>query len=236
MTVRVPQPETNATVGSGWLVTFADLVALVLAFFVMMYATQRVENGSWQAMVQSLSRSLKFDPDALDTPNADRNVAFRSRPQAIELAYLEALLSNLRQSEPALAGIVMHRLDDRLIIALPGNLLFYPGRVDPVPGAAKRIAALANLLRNISNRIDIFGYTDPSPVPGQLFESNWELSLARAETIAALMRADGYSRKVGAFGLADTRFEDLAGISSRSRRLQLSRRVDIVVRAVRERR
>jgi chemotaxis protein MotB len=236
MMVKPSQPETPYAAGPGWLVTFADLIALVLAFFVMMYAAQRVENGSWQAMIQSLSRSLKVEPSTLEIPAAPRNVELSNQPQAIDLAYLEALLNDVRASEPALADIVTHRLEDRLIIALPGDLLFQPGRVDPVSGAAQRIAVLANLLRNISNRVDVFGHTDPSPVPGQLFESNWELSLARAETIAAMMRAAGYPRRLGAFGLADTRFEDLAGISSRARKLQLSRRVDIVVRTVRERR
>lgn len=236
MTIRMPQPETDSAGGPGWLVTFADLVALVLAFFVMMYATQRVEDGNWQAMIQSLSRSLKVEPTALEAPSASRNVALRTQPQAIELAYLEALLNNVRDSEPALAGIVMHRLEDRLIVALPGDLLFYPGRADPMAGAAERIAVLASLLRNVSNRVDVFGHTDPSPVAGHIFESNWELSLARAETVAALLRAAGYPRPVGAFGLADTRFEDLAAIGSPAAKLRLARRVDLVVRSVRERR
>lgn len=236
MMIETSRPEEPDAAGASWLITFADLVALVLAFFVMMYATQRVEDGNWQSMVQSLSRSLKVEPSPLELPSAQRNVELRKQTQAIELAYLEALLNNLRESEPALAGIVMHRLEDRLIVALPGDLLFPPGRADPVPGARARIAVLANLLRNISNRIDVFGHTDPSPVRGQIFESNWELSLARAETIAALLHSAGYPRRLGAFGLADSRFDDLAAIRSRPAKLRMARRVDIVVRTVRERR
>jgi len=234
MTMVSPYAARTDAERSTWLITFADLIALVLAFFVMMYATHRVEQGDWQAMVKSLSQSLKTSTEVAEKPAEPENVRLINRPRAMALAYFEALLRDLQKSEPLLYDIRLHRLDDRLIIAVPGNLLFLPGRADPVDDAARRIAVLANILRNVSNRIDVFGHTDPSPVAGQVFESNWELSLARAETVADMLRSSGYPRKVGAFGLADTRFEDLAEISSLSRKLQLARRVDIIVRPVRE--
>ena len=236
MTITVPRPAHVSGNRSNWLVTFADLTALILAFFVMMYATQKVEHGDWQAMVKSLSQSLNVESRVQDSPAASSNVRLLNRPRAIELAYLEALLNSLRDSEPLLANVLLHRLEDRMVIAFPGDLLFYPGRADPVEGAAQRIAVLANLLRNVSNRIDVFGHTDPSPVTGHVFESNWELSLARAETVVGMLQAAGYPQKLGAFGLAATRFDDLARIKSRSRKLQLARRVDIVIRTIREQR
>lgn len=234
MTVQLPIPDQSDQTRSNWLVTFADLIALVLAFFVMLYATQKIERGDWQAMIASLSQSLNVTTESREAPQAEKNILIVDPPQATDLAYLEALLDGVREAEPALANIVMHRLDDRLVIALPGDLLFFPGRADPVPGASERIAILANLLRNVSNRLDVFGHTDPTPVPGQVFESNWELSLARAEMIAAMMRSAGYARPLGSFGLADTRFDEVAQITSRARRLQLARRVDLVIRAIKE--
>ena len=234
MTIVSPQPAYTVAARSNWLVTFADLIALVLAFFVMMYATQRVEQGDWQAMVKSLSQSLSTQADVQERPAAVKNVRLLNRPRAIELPYLEALLKGLQQSEPLFSKILLHRLDDRLIIAFTGDLLFHPGRADPVDGAAQRIALLANVLQNVSNRIDVFGHTDPSPVAGKVFESNWELSLVRARTAVDMLQAAGYPQKPGAFGLADTRFEDLAKIKSRSQKLKLARRVDIVIRPIRE--
>ena len=235
MTVQVHVPDSSSQTKASWLVTFSDLVALVLAFFVMLYATQKIEKGDWQAMIASLSQSLKVNAKVQEQPRAEDNVNVINRPQATDLAYLQALIQNVRQTQPALANIVMHRLEDRLIIALPGDLLFFAGRADPVPGAIERIATLANLLRNVSNRVDIFGHSDPTPVAGHVFESNWELLLARAEMVAAMMRSSGYSRPLGSFGLADTRFGDLSAITSRAQKLQLARRVDFVVRAIKER-
>lgn len=234
MTIVSPYPAQSRASQSNWLVTFADLIALVLAFFVMMYATHRVEQGDWQSLIKSLSQSLNAQSDIQDRPAAPQNIRLINRPSAMALAYLEALLKSLQQSEALLSKVLLHRLEDRLIIALPGDLLFHPGRADPVDGAAQRVAVLANVLRNVSNRIDVFGHTDPSPVIGHVFESNWELSLARAETVAKMLQTAGYPRKLGAFGLADTRFEDLEEIRSPIQKLRLARRVDIVVRPIRE--
>ncbi len=234
MTIVSPYPARTVAARSNWLLTFADLIALVLAFFVMMYATHRVDQGDWQAIVKSLSQSLNVLADVQEMPSAAQNVRLVNPLDAMELSYLEALLKGLRQSEPLLSNILLHRLDDRLIIAFPGNLLFRPGRADPVDGAQQRVAVLANVLHNVSNRIDVFGHTDPSAVAGYVFDSNWELSLARAETVADMLQTAGYPRKLGAFGLADTRFGDLAEIKPQSRKLKLARRVDIVIRPTRE--
>jgi chemotaxis protein MotB len=200
----------------------------------MLYATQKVEQGEWQAMVKSLSQSLKVAHRSDVAPNARRNANPVDPQRATDLAYLGTLIESVKEREPALAGIVIHNLEDRLVVALPGDLLFAPGRVEPVEKAADRITALAGLLRNISNRIDLFGHSDPTPLSGRGFESNWELSLARAEAVASMMRSAGYERPLGAFGVGDTRYPDLAGIASTARRLQLARRVDIVIRARRE--
>ena len=235
MTMGGPSPALRPGGGPAWLVTFADLIALLIAFFVMIYATQKVETGDWQAVVQSLSQSLKSAPrEAPRRPAAKRNLRLLAQARAVELPYLEALLRGLRTDEPALARILIRRLDDRLIVALPGDLLFRPGRAQPVPGAEEAIAALARLFGNIGNRIDVFGHTDPRPVRGGRWASNWALSLARAEAVGRLLRKAGYRRRFAVFGVADSRFAALAGIASRSARYRLARRVDIVIRPERE--
>ncbi|NKB20103.1 MAG: OmpA family protein [Alphaproteobacteria bacterium] len=221
--------------GPAWLVTFADVIALLLAFFVMLYSTQRIENGNWQALVDSLSQSLQVEQTLESAkPTAEQNAKTLNRQKGAALSYLETLFRALRKTEPALAGVMLQQRENRLFVSFPADLLFAPGQADPIPASRNRIAAIANLLRNVSNRVDIYGHTDPSPVSGHIFESNWELSLARAEAIAGMMKSAGYERRMGAFGLGDSRFGDLRSIKSRSRQLQLARRVDLVIRPVRE--
>lgn len=229
LSLRKATPDTTDH-STNWLIIFSDVVALMLAFFVMLYATQKIETGGWQAMVQSLSQSLRVDRLQARHASAEQNVELRDLPPAIDLSYLQTLIEGMRKTETALSEIVMTREDDRLIISIPGDLLFDTGRADPTSRAEPRIRLFAELFRNLSNRIDVQGHADSRPVSGTVFESNRELSLARAETVAEMLRGAGYRRRVGAFGMGDAFYGDLAGIASPATRDRFARRVDIIVR------
>jgi chemotaxis protein MotB len=221
----------NHPAGSAWLVTFADLIALLLAFFVMMYATQRVEQGNWEAMVESLSRSFKVDKsDVAIERSAGRNVLSVKDHNGADLGYLESLVVGVRDSQPMLTGMMVRRLQGRLIISFPGKLLFPPGRADPAAGAKRRVLLLTDILRNLPNKLEVFGHADPNAVRGGVFQSNWQLSLARADAVATMMRNGGYDRPIDAFGLSDSRYAEIPETVSTKRRQALARRVDIVIR------
>ena len=75
-----------------WLVTFADLVALMITFFVMLFATQKVDIGKWESLVDTLSYRLNPNQTILIArPSADRNAERLSRDRAIDLDYLETV-------------------------------------------------------------------------------------------------------------------------------------------------
>lgn len=236
MSPRRNAGHAGAAIGQTWLITFADLIALLLAFFVMIYATQKIETGSWDALVKSLSQTLNPSRERIDhQPAAETNIRQRAQARAIDLGYLETLLAGTIAQDRALSGVVLHQLGDRLVISLPSDLLFAPGAAESLPAAGQTVAALVTVLRNVGNRIDVYGHSDPEPVSGARYASNWDLSLARARTVARLLRDAGYSRRIAAFGLADSRFAELSHVEPRERRYELARRVDIVVREARER-
>lgn len=216
--------------GPPWLITFADLIALLLTFFVMIYATQRVETGDWKAMVGSLSQSLNPTRTVIvPRPSADLNIFLLSRKRALDLSYLEALIKGRREFLPALNRLSFKRFDDRLVISLPSDLAFLPGRAEPLEPTREIMFALAAMLRNNANRIDVYGHSDPRPVQTELFASNWKLSLARALAVVALLREAGYASDVAAFGLGDSRFAELSAVPP-GQRYALARRVNIVIR------
>ena len=228
----LPASSPRAPERPVWLIIFADLIALLLAFFVLLYAMQRVQYGAWEALVESLSRNL--NPKLaieLPKPAVDENVFALVRPKAIDLSYLEVLLRSRRESESALAGIMLRRVENQLVIVLPGDLVFMPGKATPVAAAMPKLLELASVLRNINNHIEVHGHSDPTPVDNEQFRSNWELSLARAVAVADRLRGFGYPRPIATFGFADTRFSDVASVEPRARRLTLARRVDIVIRS-----
>jgi chemotaxis protein MotB len=227
-------PSLRGPERPAWLVSFADLIALMLAFFVLLYAMQRVEHQGWEGLIQSLSRTLRPDlSHQMRQPPVDENVETVRRSRAINLAYLEALLRGHQAEDGVLEGTLLRRRDENLVIMLPGDLLFQPGAAVPIAAAGARLSGLASVLRNFTNRIDIYGHSDPGPLRNPRFTSRWELSLARAEVVAGQLRKFGYRRPIVVFGLADTRFAELAPIRSATRRDRLARRIDIVVRPTR---
>lgn len=213
-----------------WLVTFTDLIALLLAFFVMMFATQKVESLKWSAVVESLTRTLNpTDSNLPKHRSATRNLDRKTASRAIDLDYLELIMREKIAADPRLKGILLHKYDDRMVVALSSDLLFPAGGAVPSPKARRVLFALAGILRNIGNRMDVYGHTDPSPVPKSLFRSNWELSIARAAAVARALQGAGYHHELPALGYGESRFPDLRGIESRDRAFELARRVDIVI-------
>lgn len=215
-----------------WLVTFADLVALLLTFFVMLFATHRVEQYKWTALIESLSQSLNPHHEAQPSrPSVSRNIARLTPRRATDLSYLEALLQEFITLEEGFKGVVLRRLSDRIVIAMPADSVFAPGRAQINAGARKALFALGGVLRNIGNRIEVHGHADPNPLGTNSFGSNWELSLARAAAVAGEFRRTGYGRNIRAFGFSDTRYGDLFHIASPRRRYALARRVDVIILA-----
>jgi chemotaxis protein MotB len=220
--------------GRAWLLTFADLVTLILTFFVMLYAMQQVDSARWGHVADSLSRSL--DPNRADSrtkPQAERGAVTLSPERAADLSYIETLLAEKARTVPLLAEIAIELYDDRLVLALPSDLLFARGSADIADKARTVLYELGPILGTIGNTLAVEGHTDPDPPASDAVFSNRALSLARALAVADALRALGYLRDIAATGYGDSRFAELAAIEPRERRYALARRVEVVVRPYR---
>jgi len=212
-----------------WMVTFTDLVSLMLTFFVMLFSMSNLKTDRWNEVIDSLSQSLS--PSSTMTEAAatsNFNIATLFRKRAINLDYLTSVLEEVVSNDVLLSSSQLMRLEDRLIIALPGDLLFLPGKAVLEDDAKKALFNLGGVLRNIGNQIGVNGHTDPAKPSGDVYASNWELSMARAAAVANSMRRSGYTEDIVAFGYADSRYNELPDMDDALRKT-LGRRVDIVV-------
>ena len=212
-----------------WLITFTDLVSLMLTFFVLLFSMSSIRSEHWDSVIDALSQSL--NPSATRAHMAatsDFNIATLFRKRAINLDYLTSVLQDVYSKDELLSGNQLMRLDERLIVALPGDLLFEPGKAVLTEKAKLALFNLGGVLRNIGNQIGINGHTDPSPPTGGVYESNWELSIARAAAVANALRRSGYTDDIVAYGYASSRFNELPDMDEQERQA-LGRRVDIVV-------
>jgi chemotaxis protein MotB len=222
-------PEPVATSTRGWMVIFTDLVSLMLTFFVLLFSMSHVQVDKWDDMIDALSQTLNPSREKTTTTvSAQYNISTVFRKRAINLDYLTAVLGETIAQEPVLAKSQLVLGDDRLIIVVPGDLLFEPGRAVLSQRARDALFHLGGVLRNVGNQIGINGHTDPRPPSGGAHASNWELSLARSVAVANTLRRTGYPYDIMTLGHADTFYARLPELPVEQRQA-LARRVDIVI-------
>jgi len=227
------EDEDNIRMGSkqgvAWMVIFADLVSLMLTYVALLFSMSIVDMDRWNAVIDSLSQSLSPSSIRVDTSvKLSFNTATLSRKPAINLDYLSSVLEEAMANDELLASSRLMRLEDRLVIALPGDLLFQSGKAVLPDDAKKALFNLGGVLENIGNQIGINGHTDPGPPTRSQYTSNWELSMGRATAVANSLKRSGYTEDIISYGYASSRFNELPEMPEAERRV-LGRRIDIVV-------
>lgn len=229
-TLELPPPYEPQM--PAWMVVFADLLSLMLTFFVLIFSMNAVQVEDWQAVVESLSDRLnpshvrlREEPWARHPkPNSDLTYG-----QSID--YLNTVLEQKIADTPALASTRVRLLGDRLAISIPADLLFSTGSASIAdPNAMEAITDMADILTHLKNDVAVVGYTDPSPVDGIRYASPWDLSLARAMAVAKVLKESGHQRPLPVYGYGGQRFGDMLDDLPPALRSRLSRRVDIVIR------
>ena len=224
---KTPSEELGTRV---WMIIFTDLVALMLAFFVMLFAMSSVKVNDWQSVIDSLSQTLRPSAEkTLPAATSAFNIGTIFRKNAINLDYLASVLLEAVENHPLLSTGRVMRLEDRLVITLPGDFIFGPGGALMTDQGRQALFVLGGVLRNIGNKIGVNGHSGPSRSGGDDYTSHWELSTARAAAVANALRQSGYTDDITAFGYADSRFEqwpDLPGAG----RGALSGRIDVIIR------
>lgn len=221
------KPAVSST---AWMVTFTDLVSLMLTFFVLLFAMSSVKIDKWKSMTDALSQSL--NPAKVETiaaATSKYNIATVFRKRSVNLDYLAVVLEEAMARNSLLNKSRIMRMEDRLVVALPSDLLFDPAGAVMNDRGREALFVLGGLLRNVGNQIGVNGHSDPTPPKSGPYASNWQLSLARAVVVANTLRQSGYEEPVIPFGFAAARFSELPAGLPEADRLALGRRVDIVI-------
>ncbi|MGE0600533.1 MAG: flagellar motor protein MotB [Dehalococcoidia bacterium] len=216
-----------------WIVSYADMVTLLFALFVVLYATSDANPQKLQAVHNSIEQA--FSIGVLQGSNGSSPVFNNgggitpsiSEIKSNNLAALEATLDGFAK-ENNLDGKIQIRSDaDSITISLADNLLFDSGSADLRPGSQDVLSQVAEALRGLPNVMRIEGHTDNVPVNSADFASNWELSAARASRVLRFMQEQGgLTNELFLAGFADT--QPIADNSTPEGRA-LNRRADIVI-------
>lgn len=228
----LPNPgEASGQVGKAWMITFSDLISLMLTFFVMLFAMSNVKLDEWTEITDALNRSI--EPKPIENPepaSSTYNISTIVFGQGSSLEYLAGVLQETLSQDPDLARSLMVEHEDRLVVTMPNDLLFDAGSADLEESAREVVASLGSVLRNLDNRIVLDSHTGSDAPLDSRYASNWELSIARSLAVADVMRQSGVRQRIDAIGYADSQFDILSEQDISDDRLRaLTDRVDIVV-------
>jgi chemotaxis protein MotB len=213
-----------------WMITFTDLVALMLTFFVMLFAMMTIEVANWRNLTESLATQLNsVPPPSAANPDEQLDMPDVQVTPGANLDYLAALLERRLEEMPALEGGIVTRRIDHLVLSLPSDLLFASGTATPQEEARSALFELGGILRHIDNVVEVAGHADPRAIRNGPWPSNWELSLSRAAAVATLLRSAGVRGEVVVLGHGETRFDEVPADLDPDARLAMARRVDILI-------
>lgn len=227
-----------------WLVSYADFITLLFAFFVVLYSTAQVDKkkmGKLSAAIQVAFEQLgAFPPSGSPTaaeapPQPVRNPPPVAEPVAEPPTPEEPDLTSLRKElEQALAGeiarneVSIHTVTEGLVISLREAGFFGSGSADIQSHSQAAFSRMAALLGQGKYHIRIEGHTDNKPIHTSQFASNWELSTARSTEIVRQLIAQHQfpPEALSAAGYAE--YHPIASNDTEKGRA-MNRRVDVVI-------
>lgn len=181
-----------------WLISFTDLISLMLAFFVLMYSMSEPEAERWTRLAKGVSDSIPAARSTAAVPSdrqADPSAAFNAQAveqrAAIDLHYLAALLGSQLRSNAELSVVDVRREDDRVVIRLPGERMFDPTGAAFTEEGRRVLFLLGAVIGRIGNRIELVGHAEREDPAGGVA---WERALTRAVAVSAALRETGYRR------------------------------------------
>lgn len=219
-----------------WLVSYADFITLLFAFFVVMYSISSVNVGKYRTVSESIKAalnpivtppsspsafSLNANKPALTAPNTpgSREVAMRRLRNLVQVIKGVPQMSLVR---------IVEQVNGDIVIVIPDQLLFNSGEAAVRPEALRFLEGLGAAILELDRHTRVEGHTDNVPIRTAQFPSNWELSAARAVMVVRVL-SELYGVPAGrlaAVGHADAR--PITANADAEQRAK-NRRVEVVI-------
>ena len=217
-----------------WVISYADLVTLLLGFFILLYATADANSAKFIKLSSSLAQAFNVPvkEGAAGSSILDGGSGIVPAGAQGKIEVDVSAIRQLVQQESAAAGLVGKVLvtqdDDRITIRLADNLVFASASADVREDAKPLLKIVADALKDNKNEIRVEGHTDSIPVVTDRYPSNWELSSARATSVLRYLteQLGVDSRRISASGYGANK-PIANNITPEGR--ALNRRADIVI-------
>jgi len=187
-----------------WLVSYADFITLLFAFFVVMYSISAVNEGKYRVLSSALGVAFG---ESLPVSVLQQNIKYPEVRTAVkptpavahhdqEAASMQKMAQDLSKTLDPLVQQGMVRVSQSskgVDIEINASLLFASGDAALSDDSRRALLAIANVLKDTQYDLEVDGFTDDQPIKSKLFPSNWDLSAVRASSVARELGSDGIS-------------------------------------------
>jgi len=212
---RKPQePSKGAPL---WMVTFSDLVTLILVFFILLFSMSQIDIVKFKAIAESFKERqfLDFYPSVVpfEHPSeSDENVNKQDediddKEKENQLQNLLTEVENFLDKNGLEDVIIANRTERGVVLVLQEQVLFESGEANIVNDSNAFLDKVGKLLKGLPNLVKVEGHTDDRPITTYRYPSNWELSSARASSVIRYLvdKHDLDSTRFIAVGYGETR-------------------------------
>jgi chemotaxis protein MotB len=197
---------------SAWLMTYADLVTLILVFFVLLFSLSRKELGSITDTLKSFEIAIGNEIpktslfDMIDTGSPAKRKKLDQLTGMREVNIIKEINSFISKKNLG-ENIDAEFKEGKIVLRVEGSVLFRSGSSELLQSASYILSDIIQIIQhNPHYDIDIQGHTDDRPISTPKFASNWELSAIRATTVLRYLIENGVSgERLTATGFADLR-------------------------------
>ena len=216
-----------------WLITYADLITLLLAFFIMMYTFSKQDAQRYQEVSQYLRAIFSGGQGLLKSAKngAGQNIA-SPVPQGDASGEikkeLEAQISAMAEANDPEHKISVFRDERGIVIRIMDRAFFDEGRAELKETARESLKKIAPIIMKSDRHLRVEGHTDNVPINTSEFKSNWELSVRRAtEVVRHLIDEYGFPpERISASGYAEYR---PVAPNDTSENKALNRRIELIL-------
>ncbi|GAA0680464.1 OmpA/MotB family protein [Clostridium cadaveris] len=219
---------------NSWMDTYADTITLLLTFFILLYSFSTIDNEKLKAVAYSLKSQVSGE-EPITIDETDKNIDNITPGIGAKSEYdilVEKITKLLQQN--GLTDLVKIREEDAGVILQIGDNIMFDTADARLKGESKKVLdVVSSLIPKINNEIMIQGHTDNRPIKSSQYESNWELSTARAFAVLKYFINDKHldPKRFSATGYGE--YRPIVENSSEEN-MEINRRVDILIVQERE--
>ncbi len=235
MSDEAPSIEEEVEEGApAWVVTFGDLMSLLMCFFVLLLSFSEMDRNKYRIVSGSVKNAfgIQRKKPIFDSPKGSKMIA-KEFDQAILLTKIEDVVKEIIKEldgeyEELKGSVEVESNEKQVTIRMMGEATFDTGKADLRSNFAPLLLKIGEILGKTRGEIIIAGHTDNVPLTGGLFGSNLGLSMARAGSVAEFLLHAGTidPKKLSTMGFGE--YRPLTSNDTAAGR-QKNRRVEIIV-------